>query len=483
MSPRNLTPVLPGFWSDPTVCRTPDGFALAHSSFEYFPGAPLHASPDLVEWRQVGNVIDRPGQADLTAGGASSGIYGSTLRHHDERFWFITTNMNQVREGQLLFTAESLEGPWSDPVRIPVVGIDPDIAWDDDGTCLVTWCGFPDGIQQVAVDPATGEVLGEPRRLWNGTGMRNPEGPHLYKVGEWWYLLIAEGGTDRGHSVSVARGRSPLGPFEGNPANPVLTHRSTDHPVQSTGHADLVEGPDGQWFAVYHGTRPHGGFPEYHVLGRETFLSPVEWVDGWPVIVDPVADYASRDNGFEDDFSRGLHPRWVSPSGDLRGVSTGVDGLTLAAVDGARPLLVRVMDHDWEATADVEGSARLLVYLDDAHWYGVETSADEVAAVAQIGPVRQVLGSCPRPATPSVTLRLAARVPAPVEGWPASQPDLVTLSVLTDDGWQDLAEIDGRYVSTEVAGGFTGRMVGVAAVEGTATCRLFTYGPREVSAG
>ena len=145
--------------------------------------------------------------------------------------------------------------------------------------------------------------------------------------------------------------------------------------------------------------------------------------------------------------------------------------------------MVRVMDHDWQATAEVEGSARLLVYLDDAHWYGVETSADEVSAVAQIGPVRQVPGSCPRPATPSVSLRIAARVPAPVGGWPASQPDLVTLSVLTDDGWQDLAEIDGRYVSTEVAGGFTGRMVGVAAVEGTATCRLFTYGPREVSAG
>ena len=144
--------------------------------------------------------------------------------------------------------------------------------------------------------------------------------------------------------------------------------------------------------------------------------------------------------------------------------------------------MVRVMDHDWQATAEVEGSARLLVYLDDAHWYGVETSADEVSAVAQIGPVRQVLGSCPRPATPSVSLRISARVPAPVGGWPASQPDLVTLSVFTEDGWEALAAIHGRYVSTEVAGGFTGRMVGLAAVEGTSLCRRFTYQPPEAQA-
>ncbi|MHA6523599.1 glycoside hydrolase family 43 protein [Tessaracoccus sp. G1721] len=474
MSHRNIVPVMPGFWSDPTVCRTPDGYALAHSSFEYFPGAPVHRSTDLVEWEQVGNVVTRPEQADLTTGGASSGIYGSTLRHHDGKFWFITTNMVEIGSGQHLFTADSLEGPWSDPVRIPVVGIDPDIAWDEDGTCLVTWCGFPDGIQQVTVNPATGEVLDGPRPLWNGTGMRNPEGPHLYRVGGWWYLLIAEGGTDRGHSVSVARGRSPLGPFEGNPANPILTHRSTDHPVQSTGHADLVEGPGGQWFAVYHGTRPHGGFPEFHVLGRETFLSPVEWVDGWPVFVDPAEDYPARDHGVDDDFTGALHARWVSPSGDRRGVATGADGLTLDAGAGARPVFMRLMDHSWSATAEIEGEGRLMVWLDDAHWYAVEAGPESVSTVAQIGPVRQVLGSCAR-TTPSVTLRLSAAIPALVGGWPASQPDVITLSALTDDGWEELAEIDGRYVSTEVAGGFTGRMVGVAAVAGTARCRRFTY--------
>src|SRR5690606_26324974 len=128
---------------------------------------------------------------------------------------------------QLLFTAENPAGPWSDPVVVPgTVGIDPDLAWDEDGTCYLTWCAFEGGIAQVTIDPTTGAVLSERRSLWSGTGMKAPEGPHLYRVGDWWYLLIAEGGTERGHSVSVARSRRPDGGFEPHPANPILTHRS-----------------------------------------------------------------------------------------------------------------------------------------------------------------------------------------------------------------------------------------------------------------
>lgn len=439
---RNTVPILPGFWSDPTICRGPEGYVLAHSSFEYFPGAPVHVSQDLLAWRHVGNVITRPAQTDLTSGGASTGVYGSTLRHHDGRYWFITTNINEVREGQLLFTAGRPEGPWSDPVRIPVIGIDPDIAWDDDGTCLVTWCGFPAGIKQVAIDPATGALLEEPRVLWSGTGMRNPEGPHLYRIGDWWYLLIAEGGTDRGHCVSVARGRSARGPFEGCPDNPILTHRSTDHPVQGVGHADLVEGPDGAWFAVHHGIRPAGGFPEFHVLGRETFLAPVDFRDGWPVFELPDADLAPRANGFVDDFTGGLHPRWVSPSGDGRGIVSGCGGLQLAP--GSRPLLTRVLDKAWRATAEVEGDACLQVRIDDAHFYGVETRGELVVAVAQIGVLRQVLGTLPVPGSDTVELRIEVAVPPATLGWPASEPDLVALLVRDGEAWRELARLDGR---------------------------------------
>jgi xylan 1,4-beta-xylosidase len=473
--PVNTEPVLPGFHSDPTVCRSGHDFFLACSSFEYFPGAPVYHSIDLQDWTQIGNVIDRSGQTDLLSGGPSSGIYGSTLRYHDGRFWFVTTNING-RSGQLVFSADDPAGPWSDPVAVPAAnGIDPDLAWDEDHTCYLTWCGtHPDGsggIMQLTIDPTTGAALGSPRPLWSGTGMRNPEGPHLYQVGDWWYLLLAEGGTGLGHSVSVARAREPRGPYEPCPLNPIFTHRSTDHPVQSVGHADLVDTPDGRWFATFHGTRPRGGFPEFHVLGRETFLATVEWQDSWPVFIEHDLP-AAASAGFCDDFRASLHHRWVSPSGCLAGVATGSGGLLLDAGESTRPVVTRVTDRGWvvRATLDVsEGSGRALVYLDDHHWYGVDLTAGLARGVARIGPLEQVLGEAAAPG-PQAVVQLRA---APNYGY--GGPDEIHLELVTPQGVHDLGALDGRYLSTEVAGGFTGRMVGLQATAGVLAVTRFAY--------
>ena len=281
----SATPIVPGFHPDPSVCRVGDDYYLVNSSFEYLPGVPIFHSRDLANWQQLGNVLDRPEQLSLPSSRGGGGIYAPTLRHHDGRFWMITTNINQVRAGHLIVSATDPAGPWTTPVYTKgAVGIDPDLFWDADGTCYLTWTtgwGKPP-IMQAVIYPHTGKLLSEPRGVAAGTGLASPEGPHLYRRGDWYYLLLAEGGTERGHAVTIARSRTVSGPFDWNPANPILTHRSTTHPVQNTGHADLVEIPEG-WAMVYLGVRPVGPTPGYHLNGRETFLAGVHCVDDWPV--------------------------------------------------------------------------------------------------------------------------------------------------------------------------------------------------------
>ncbi|TVR51291.1 MAG: glycoside hydrolase family 43 protein [Puniceicoccaceae bacterium] len=276
-------PILPGFHADPSICRVGDDYYLVTSSFEYFPAIPIFHSRDLVHWRQIGHVLDRPGQVDLANVPSSGGLFAPTIRHHDGRFYVICTVV--WGGGNFYVTAEDPAGPWSDPVWLEPDGIDPSLAFDADGT--VYYHRQLDGargfIGQRVLNLETGRPEGEVVELWRGTGGVWPEGPHLYRVGGYWYLLISEGGTSYGHRVTVARSTSPWGPFESNPANPILTHRHLpDHPFQALGHADLVETPAG-WWMVFLGFRPQAG--RHHHIGRETFLAPVTWSDdGWPVV-------------------------------------------------------------------------------------------------------------------------------------------------------------------------------------------------------
>jgi xylan 1,4-beta-xylosidase len=474
-------PVLPGFHPDPSICRVGDTYFLATSSFEYAPGVPLFASTDLRSWEQVGNVLDRPSQLDVSKAGPSGGIFAPTLRHHDGRFWMITTNWSDDG-GQLLVHAEDPAGPWSEPVRIPsAIGIDPDLAWDDDGTCLMTYAGFGpqggEGIVQSAIDPLTGEVLSERRQIWNGTGGKFPEGPHLYRIGEWWYLLIAEGGTERGHAVTIARSRSPHGPFEGNPANPVLTHRGTDLPVQNTGHADLVQRPGGSWAIVYHGVRARGSSPEWHVLGRETFADEVVWEDGWPVLTGHLEPAASADTVVREELTGpALPPAWVAASRFLDGVAAWTDAGWQVRADGGEPVFLgRRQEHlhaRVRAHLVVDGVGGLSVRIDPRHAVDLECGDGVVRAVWAVGDVRHVLGE--RPAGGEMVLELRME-PAPGGGWDPRGPDRIVAGLVDDGAFVELGAVDGRYLSTEVAGGMTGRMLGLACTAGVVDVRSFEY--------
>ncbi|MGD0559167.1 MAG: family 43 glycosylhydrolase, partial [Streptosporangiaceae bacterium] len=394
-------PVVAGCHPDPSICRAGPDYYLACSSFEYFPGVPIFHSWDLVHWGQIGNALERHPMPDTTP--SSGGVYAPTLRHHDGRFWLITADVSGG--GTVLFTAANPAGPWSEPVRLPgVTGIDPDLAWDDDGHC---WCTYA-GIEQVRIDQETGRTLGEPRRLWSGTpGAQYPEAPHLYQIGDYWYLLIAEGGTERGHCVSVARGPAPDGPFAPCPANPILTHRSTSRPVQNTGHADLVQAPDGSWWMVLLGVRPRGGTPGWHVLGRETYLTPVTWADGWPVVaeVEPVMTAPSwppcpvPPPPVREVFDAPrLHPRWISlrsRSAEYCSVSEPAGRLTLRARgrsldDPAVTFTGRRQQHlscrARALTDPADGRGGLAVRLDERHHYEIEAGDGEVRALARVGP-------------------------------------------------------------------------------------------------
>ena len=277
-------PVLPGFYPDPSVCRVGDDYYMVNSSFCYFPGVPVHHSKDLIHWEQIGHCITRPAQTRLQNIGVWNGIYAPTIRHHDGTFYMVTTNVSGG--GNFYVTTKDPAGEWSDPVYVREGGIDPDLFFDDDGkTYLLTAQGAGE-IHLAEIDLKTGRLLSRSEIIWRGTGGRCAEGPHMYKKDGWYYLMIAEGGTEYGHCETIARSRDLRGPFEGCPSNPILSHalaRGYQNPIQGTGHADLIQAHDGSWWMVCLGFRVLGGF--YHVTGRETFLAPVKWDEnGWPVV-------------------------------------------------------------------------------------------------------------------------------------------------------------------------------------------------------
>lgn len=275
-------PVIPGFHPDPSICKVGEDFYLVNSSFAYFPGVPIFHSKDLINWKKIGHALTRESQVNLKNAGISEGIYAPTISYHEGIFYMVTTNVSNNRN--FLVYTEDPGGEWSEPVWLHAKGIDPSLYFEGDKCYLTT---NPDNMIHLSeINPKTGEQLSESKAIWGGTGGRYPEAPHIYKKDGWYYLLLSEGGTEYGHTVTIARSRNIDGPYQPNPASPILTHIGVEtqaSPIQGTGHADMVQAEDGSWWMVFLAFRPQSG--NHHVIGRETFLAPVRWDENaWPVV-------------------------------------------------------------------------------------------------------------------------------------------------------------------------------------------------------
>ncbi len=298
-----VNPILTGFYPDPSIVRVGTDYYLVNSTFSYFPGIPVLHSKDLKNWKQIGNVIDRPSQMDFMGEKLTRGLFAPAIHYYKGLFYVTCTDIDH--DGNFIATAKNPAGPWSNPVRVPQVrGIDPSLYFDEatDKAYMIYNSDAPDRkplysghrtIQIYELDYKTLKVIGEQKQLVNG-GVdlsKKPvwiEAPHIMKRNDWYYLYAAEGGTSVNHTEVVFRSKSVWGPFVPYENNPILTQRGLPEdrkdPITSAGHAQFVEGPDGKWYAIFLAVRPYEG--DYYNTGRETFIAPVTWKDEWP-IVDP----------------------------------------------------------------------------------------------------------------------------------------------------------------------------------------------------
>ena len=288
-------PILPGFHPDPSFVRVGEDYYIANSTFEWFPGVPIHHSRDLIHWRLIGHVLTRPSLLDLRGVGDSAGVWAPSLSYKDGQFWLVYTNVKVTGMGRpfkdikvYLITAPDILGPWSEPVELNSIGFDPSLFHDDDGRKWIVnmqWDfrkGRPRfaGIVLQEYDHAQRRLVGSMSTILTKNTLT--EGPNLYKVNGWYYLMLAEGGTGWNHSISMARAKAITGPYEVDPDSPVLTSRDDyGQPLQKAGHGELVQTPAGEWYLAHLCSRPIT--PERRcILGRETALQKVEWsADGW----------------------------------------------------------------------------------------------------------------------------------------------------------------------------------------------------------
>lgn len=498
-------PILAGFYPDPSITRAGDKFYLVTSTFAYFPGIPVFESTDLVHWRQVGHVIDRASQLRFDGLGISRGVFAPAIEYHEGTFYVLNTAVDSG--GNYLVSATDPAGPWSDPIWLPEIdGIDPSLFFDADGTAYIVNNGPPEGVPQydghraiwIQQFDADEKKLFGPRKVLLDGGVdpsTQPiwiEGPHLYRIDGLVYLMCAEGGTGPNHSQVILRGRSPWGPFEPYEGNPILTQRDLPadraDPITNAGHADLVQASDGSWWATFLATRTYEN--KHYNTGRETFLLPVRWKDGWPIILkqNTPIPYVAEGPSFmrpgdqkpwsgnftwRDEFKEPIldfkwiqvHvPReaWFDLSEQEGKLMMRPLATSLAEKANSSFLAKRQQHIAFDASTAFEAPKRegvaagMAAYQSEDYWYFLGVRRDgrqlEVFLEKKAGGPVETLARASVPATDEMKLKISG--------------EARDYSFFYDDGqgWKALKErADGTILSTETAGGFVGAVIGLHA--------------------
>ncbi|MDB5209003.1 MAG: family 43 glycosylhydrolase [Flavisolibacter sp.] len=503
-------PILAGFYPDPSICRAGDDYYIVNSSFAYYPGLPLFHSKDLVSWKQIGHAMDRPEQLNTIGAGVSRGLFAPAISYHKGIFYIVCTLID--KGGNFVITATNPAGPWSNPTWLKEVdGIDPSLFFDNDDKAYIIYNSNPpdnktlwDGhrtIRMRAFDYKSLKTIGEEKLVINGGTdiAKKPvwiEGPHIYNINGWYYLLCAEGGTGGNHSEVVFRSKNVEGPYVSYAGNPILTQRHLDpkrpDPITTVGHADMVETPDGKWYAVFLGCRPYED--NHYNIGRETFLAPVRWEAGWPIITTgnelvkykyplpkpnitkKVANSFSGNFTFRDEFSnsdlnhrytflRTVTDKWYSTSEKRSALSLKLRAETVSGTGNPSFVGFRQQHNQCVVTTEIDfipkaenEKAGLIIFQSEHMFYFLCKSfagGKPVIALYRSTPGEgmELLESKP---LYSIDQNLYLRIEA--------KNAIYTMSYSTDNKrWIPLKDVDGKFLSTKTAGGFVGSVFGLYA--------------------
>lgn len=485
---RYTNPVVKGFYPDPSVCYAEGKFYMVCSSFQYFPGVPLFESENLVNWTQIGHVLTRKSQVMLEKINSSGGVFAPTIRYNNGRFYMVTTN-DTTHQNFYVYT-DDIYSEWSESIYVDQGGIDPSLYFEN-GRAYFLSNGTDDygvgGVVQCEINIETGEKLSHSKSIWQGSGGRFLESPHMYKINGKYYLMAAEGGTEYGHMITYARSDDIWGEFENYPHNPVLTNRNkAPYIIQGIGHGDLIQDKYGGWHILSLGFRQMDLWRPYHQLGREVFLTPVEFdKNGWftagkdgttdesyeiqgDFVQQEKKHYTLSNTKWNIDWCYLRHPHKENYKFSDSKLTLYGTSVTLDEVDSPTFIGIRQKDFNLTLSCDVsvqDGEGGITLFMTENEHYDIavcknENGSYEAVLKLNIGGIKHVQN---RVSLEDGNAKLVI-----------CANNFCYDFIVVDEGKEiKLGWGDPKYLSSEVAEGFTGVIIALYAVNGKAEFENF----------